>query len=321
MSSFQAGIVDGMHKVSAEDERHKQKKRKRALIAAGAGLGAAALTAGILTASRPALRKNLAAYVKGLGRGGSPGLEHSSKLPQSVRQQSRDIAVYLQSKGIDPAKARIGISGTGGAGKSTLARGIADELGMRTKTLDDVARNAQGRDFTRYFKKNPVPAGYIAEQTHLLTQVDPDKFDAIIRVHKPMSTIQQQILSRGRGAAQLDVYNYEHLGESIRTAFEATRGKVKSISSNIDIKVKPDGGFRAGSELNKRVMARGLSVPSGASREDLVYAATRGHMPLGGGVVPYIRKGRIAGAVGAIGASGAGGSYAANQAWKRHDPE
>lgn len=309
--AFDIGALLTLEKCAEEDAW------KRRGLVAGAGLGAAALTAGAIALARPGLRRNISAYLRGIGRGGARGLERSNALPRSARRQAQQLADHLRAQGLDPAKARIAIAGTGGTGKSTLARGLAAELGMKTKFLDDVAHAPQGRDFTRYFRRNPVPRGYIAEQTHLLNQVDPNKFDAIIRVHRPMDTIRRQILGRGRGAAQLEIYDYDRLHESIRTAFNATSGKVHHVGQFVDVKTKPRGGFQAAKKLREEIAARGLVVPPHASREDLVYMAAHGHMPFGKSVVPYVRKTRIAGAAGLVASGGGAGAIGAHEAMKR----
>ncbi len=289
--------------------------RHRAMVAA-AGLGAAGLAAATIIGARPALRKQFLAEIKALGKGGGHALERQSSLPQQAVDQARQVAMTLRAQGIDPATARIAVSGTGGTGKTTLTRALSQELGMTPLMMDDVGKSMSGRDLVSWVKKNPIRRGVIAEQTHLLSQVDPDKFDAVIRVHKPMSQVKKQILDRGRGAAQLEGYDYDKLNRSITTAFDNLGAEKITPVTGIDIKIKPGTGFGADQMLRRAAEAKGVKT-EGLSRHGLVLAAANGKRPTGGGVIPYFRKGRMALGAGVVGGAGVGGAAVANRLGQR----
>lgn len=302
--SFYEGMREAMVKSAEMSERNRRRLRT-----AVAGLGAAGLTAGALAMSRRGIRANTMAYLRGLRRGGARAVERSSSIPAEALAQAEQVANALRERGLDPRTARIAIAGTGGTGKSTLARGLSHHLGMQTKVLDDVGMTPTGRDYVSYLKKNPIPHGYIAEQTHLLNQVDPNHFDAIIRVHKPMDQVKNQILNRGRGAAQIDLYDYDRLNKSIGTSFESALGTKFSPVSGIDIKMRPQDGFHGEQGLRSMIASRGLKAPENATREQLVYLASHGQMPIGIGILPYLRKRDIAVGAGITGVAGATGAY------------
>jgi hypothetical protein len=307
MVIFNEGVKDSMVKLSSLSE-----DRKRHLRTAAAGVGAAGLAAGLLALSRSGIRADVFSSLKGIGRGGAVAVERSSKIPVSASRQADAVAAALKAKGIDPQTARIAISGTGGTGKSTLARGLSDRLGMEVRFLDDHGSSMTGRDYVSYLKKNPIGKGTIAEQTHLLTQVDPNKFDVIIRVHKPMDKVKKQIMSRGRGAYQLDLYDYDKLNKTIATAFDSASGTAFSPVSGVDIKFKPKSGFTSNESLKKVLRQRGVSVPASSTREQLVHMVASGDRFLASGVIPYLRKDNLAKGVGfsaAAGVVGAGGAH------------
>jgi hypothetical protein len=307
-AAWLAGARAGMAKTAAT----KDQRRRRLMTAGAVGVGAAGLVGLGILASRPAIRAHILDDIRSLGRGGGHAVDRARPLPAGAVQDAKAVADYLRAQGIDPAKARIAISGTGGTGKSTLSKGLSDQLGMQSLYLDDVGKSLSGRDLTKFVTHQNIKPGVIAEQTHLLNQVDPDKFDVLIRVHKPMDLVKQQILDRGRGAGQLEVYDYDKLHKSIHTAFHTTAGQSHSPLPHVEIKFKPQGGFNADNLLRQQASAHGVNMPAGAPRQDLVFAAAHGERPWGGPIMPYVRKGRMAGAAGVAGGAGmgaGGGTY------------
>lgn len=275
-------------------------------------LGGAALAAGGLAAARPALRAHALADLKSIGRGGAHAVDRAKELPQAVVDNARQVAEHLRSKGLDPSQARIAISGTGGTGKSSLARGLGQHLGMKPLFLDDAGKSIKGRDLTKYVRDNPIGPGTIAEQTHLLTQVDPSKFDAIIHIEKPMNKVKKQILDRGRGAGQLDLYDYDKLHKTIQTAFKTTAGEAATPVPGVHVKMRPSEGFKADEALATQLRQKGKD-PSKMSREKQVITAASGNTPLLGGVLPYVKKKNIVAAGGIVGGGGAAGGLAAQR--------
>lgn len=276
-----------------------------------AAAGGAAVAAGGLVASRPALRAHLMADLRGIGHGGGHAVDRARALPPQALEHAKQIAAHLKAQGIDPAQARIGISATGGTGKSTLAKALSQELGMNVLHLDDAGKSLSGRDLTKYVKNNPIAAGTIAEQTHLMNQVDPDKFDALIHLEKPMDQIKAQILARGRGAAQLEGYDYDKLHKSIQTAFHNTMGEAREVVPGMRVKVRPQDGWQSEALLDTNLRLRGID-PNGMSRQRKVISLAQEAPERMPGVLPYMRMGRIGAGVGVVGAGGALGGAAAN---------
>lgn len=277
-------------------------RRNRWAAPVGA-LGGAALAAAGIAASRPALRAHVAAEARGLGRkGGVFAAENAAALPIQVQDHARQVAEHLWSKGIDPSKARIAIAGTGGTGKSSLARGLAERLGMNVQSLDHQGQSFTGRDLGKYVAKNPIQPGTIAEQTHLLSQVSPHQFDATIHIEKPIEEIQKQILSRGRHAGQLDLYDYPKLQNTIGQAFKGAPGEPTMVVPGIHVKTSP--------------VAAGAAIPSRKDNrkwENKVHKAVGNGRPMVGGVVPYVNKTNVGVGAGAI----AGGATAGGMLGKR----
>lgn len=309
-----------LSKEAALTDEQKARLKRYGAIAAG-GLGAAGLAAGGIALGRTALRRHIAADIKAFGtKGGAHAVDRAKALPQEAIAQAKAVADSLRARGIDPSKARIAVSGTGGTGKTTLSRALAEELKMKPLMMDDVGKSLSGRDLPKWLKKNKVAPGTIAEQTHLINQVDPDKFDAIIRIHKPMKDVKKQIIKRGRGAGQLEVYDYDKLHKSIDTAFHRTSGQHFDVGNNIQIKVRPQGGFKADSHLNEAIKGHGLD-PSKMTRQQKVYAAAHGKKPVGPGVFPYVKTKRIAAGAGIVGGTGAAGAVGTKMFMDKDKPK
>lgn len=304
LSAFQ----DEIEKIAFEYD--KDKAKRIAKITGGALLGGAAAAGGIVMA-RPTLRAHVKNVFKSIGHG-YHALEKKGPLPQGAVDTAKQVAEALRKKGLDPAKARIAIAGTGGTGKSTMARALGEQLGMAVKELDGPiggGTDMAGKRLANYLKKHPPKAGSISEQTHILTQVNPDKFDAIIHISKPYSQVEKQIIGRGRGAAQLDFYDYKKLDKSIGTAFKNSKGDTMKFQGGVSVKLKPAGGFQSNEILDEKVLRKGMD-PDRMNRAQKVLAVAHGEKG-GGGIVPYIRKGNLAGGAGIVGAGAGAGAYGA----------
>jgi len=290
---------------------------------AGGLMGAAAIGAGLLAKS-PAARAHLLADFSALGKGGGHAVDRAKSLPAAVMTHANAVASYLHTQGIDPKKARIAVVGTGGTGKSSLAKGLGKAFGMDVLHLDDAGRSIHGRDLAKYVRKNAIPAGVIAEQAHLLNQVDPAKFDAIIHIQKPMSDVKSQILKRGRGAMQLEVYDYDKLHRNITRAFDATAGAAQHVVkpsassvTSIRVKIQPGSGFVADQKLNQQLRQLGVNA-SELTREQKIMSIDAGKRVTSRGVLPYLRAGRIAGAAGLVGAGTTAGTVGGYYAGKQY---
>jgi hypothetical protein len=298
-------LLDELSKIAEE--------KKRRWIAPAAIAGGALLGGGLYAATRPGLRAEALAAIRGIGKGGARAASENAPLHPKAVATAKAMAEKLRAAGFDPKTSRIGISATGGTGKSTLAKALEAELGMTRNDLDMIGSSIpKGRDIPNYLKKNPLKAGVIAEQSHLLSQVDPEKFDVMVHLQKPMEQIEKQILKRGRGAKQLEFFDYPKMDKTIRTAFEKSKGAPVEVSPGVRFKMKPEGGWGADALLREQAAAMGAKVPDNATREQLVHAAASGEIPTLGGIVPYVRKKRLAAAAGSMvaggGAAGLGAS-------------
>jgi hypothetical protein len=311
MTSFKS-FVDEVEKIAFD-----RKKMKRTAKVIGGALGGAALAAGGLVALRPGLRAQAKHVLTNIGKS-RYAKEEAASLPPAAVANAKAIAEQLRAAGINPATSRIAISGTGGTGKSTLARALGQEMKMGVRSLDGPiggGSDLAGTRLSRFLSKNPIPEGTIADQTHLLTHVDPDKFDVIVRVSKPTKEVEKQILSRGRGAGQIEMYDYGKLDKAISTAFNSTDGKVVAPAKGVEFKIKPPGGFRSNEILREQATKAGFHLPSSADRSKVVNAVGLGEAQ--SGIIPYIKKGRIAGGAAILTGTGAAGAYGVHRASNR----
>jgi hypothetical protein len=186
--------------------------------------------------------------------------------PEALRPHVQNLVSQLTEQGVDPATARIAVSGTGGTGKSTLARMLSEEMGMDHVEMDPLVRSLIPKNrMEKYFEHSPPKPGTIYEQIRVLAETDPDRFDAIVHLERPASEIYHSLMQRGRAAWQMAVKDYPQTQALLREAFEATEGAPININDTIRAKVKPRGGFGADEIINTRLKA--LSVkPGGRSR-------------------------------------------------------
>jgi hypothetical protein len=126
------------------------KKTMGTLVGAAVGAGAGAASTPVLRmpiahgmASLMELSDNpfLHAEARNLRQSGSLSEEAhhegpSEEAKQKLRAAARKIRERLEAAGLDPSKARVAISGTGGTGKSTLAKEIARSMGLKYQGLE-----------------------------------------------------------------------------------------------------------------------------------------------------------------------------------------
>lgn len=311
MAKPQVIIPDQVKKAEVATEEPSM-LRRIAPMAAGAGVGSV-LAAGGLVAARPALRAEFISKMRALRHGklSTRSLENTSGIPDAVRQHAKAIAAQMRQQGIDPAKARVGISATGGTGKSVLGRALAEEIGMAYHAGDETVGKGgfglHGFQLDKYFNKHPIQHGSVMEQTHLLNQLDPDQFDTIVHLEKPVDKIKEQIINRGRGAFQIEYTDYPKLQRGIRHAFDETAGQAHEVAPGVRVKFKGPEGFNAQQLLEAKARAAGIDT-AGLDREQIVHSLAKGKRSTSKGDLAYLRKGRIAGQLGAIGTAGAAGA-------------
>jgi dephospho-CoA kinase len=217
------------------------------------------------------------------------------ELPEEIRQQIRAAAVkvrkQLEAAGIDPSQARIAVSGAGSTGKSTVAKEIADELGLTHRDLDwEVSKLTHLLGLARAQRKMQFAPGTVAEQIHLVNNVNPDLFDAIIRVHRAPKEVAEQALKRGRGAFQLAAMDYPRLHSAIEAGFKHTEGPIARVGKGIESKVRPPEGFQSEALLDEALQRLGIN-PEGLKRHQKILSLVkeRRTRAIGGGNLPYMK--------------------------------
>jgi len=248
-----------------------QAARGAAPYAAGAAVGAlagGALALRKMPGVRAQVKAELRARMKGFKNARAHHEAKELKATGGVEPKShpgaietaRQIVAELQRQGVDPKTARIALSGTGGTGKSSTAYELSKMLGLPRFGLDVVPyKGLKGRTLSKYVQENPdvLKPGTIIEQTHLINKVDPKAFDVVIQLQKPMAQIKKQIVARGRGAGQIDMYDYPKLDRMLSRSFDSLEGTALNPAEGIRMKVAQRGGFSE-RELNRQLTAMGI---------------------------------------------------------------
>ena len=246
-------------------------------------IGAAALGAGAaglgLVAIDPYYRGTVQAGVKGLISKKDHHVEENKQVPRQAVIRADAVAKYLKSQGLNPKTHTIGISATGGTGKSTMARLLADKFkmrvsGERTKGEGDFA-NKSSREYAKMMRTmKKVPKGTIYEQTHMLPNANPDLFNAMIYLHRDKEDIFKSLKKRKRAAALRHVTDYPLLDSVIRNSYDNAKGKDFSPSEGVHVKMKPSGGYGATEIVDKKLIEAGFKKADikEMNREDKMYA-------------------------------------------------
>lgn len=123
---------------------------------------------------------------------------------------------------LDPQKARIGIGGAPGTGKTQLATELSKRLGM------------QHHDADIGFGLRSIPEGSISDHYSTLVHEDPEQFDAMIHLKRPGAT---------RGAGGDPIFKLRELDEASTQQFDAARGKERTPAPGVRLKLRPPEGF------------------------------------------------------------------------------
>lgn len=268
-------------------------------LAALGGVSAAGGTA----LAMPGIRRAVKNFLGTIGKGGALAAEAAQGLPPEAVAQAKELAQHLRSAGFDPKTGRVAIIGTGGTGKTTMGRALSEELGMPHMIMDDVGKSWKGRDLAKYVAENPLPPGLIAEQTHLLTQVDPDQFNSVVYLRKPIEGVVKQMNKRGRGAWQTDLYDYPAIDKALSKGYETLDAPEVQINPTVRMKTRQGESFHADAALDKELLGLGMD-PSNMTREQKVISAALGKRVRLGGTLPYYDLKKL----GLIGGAGAGGT-------------
>jgi ABC-type phosphate/phosphonate transport system ATPase subunit len=297
------GAIGSQTKTAAKESTSPSLATLPLGAAAGTALGLAALKG---------TRKDLAYKVKMLlGKvKRDPGLGQA--IPSNVQHSSKRLIKELRRAGVDPRKARIAVVGTGGSGKSTIARGIADQLGTKANELDIVGKNTlSGRRLSEYMGRHAPGKGSVYEQTHLLNKVDPRHFNVVVKVNTPTKVVKDRLLKRQRGAWQHDFYNIDKLNKVIDKGFRSAGGKRLNDVDNLSISVSKKGNTFGDGGLKKEMRSRKMS-PKGMTREEMLQSLVGGKRESGAPAFSYFKKGKLLAAASAP-VAGATGLYQADK--------
>lgn len=247
-----------------------------------------AVGAGML-ATKPGVQSNLHNLMA--GKGSTQEQDSAGEIPDQALQQAQAIHQHLTERGLDPRTLRIGIDAPPGSGKTTLARAIAQQTGMRHYGLDWEPGHAWKSTIGlgRNVESTPHPprAGEILEHYLLNRTHDPELFDAQIHLRRDPDVIRQQITRRGRSAAASD---FMDLDKSLRVAdlgFDTLDGDEIDLGNGAVMKLRPREGW--GDQLDQRLIAAGLD-PTGLSRHEKLLTLHGGQRTTGAGWTPYVRN-------------------------------
>lgn len=272
-------------------------------VLGGLGLG------GLYTLTRPAVRANVSSMLKNIGRGGAKG--HEKKLieqgvPQNALDTAEEIISHLRAQGLDPSKARIGVFGVGGSGKSTMGRALSEKAGIKYLEGDDLKKSKGLFDIhLDALKREAHPGGSASVQSELMYHLDPDEFDAIVHISKPPSATKKQLFARGRDASQEEFLDSERMHRVNKLVMDHMQAP-SITGKGFHVKVKPKEGFGLHESLDKALVEKGVSNPTNMSqRAKLFRLEGSPHLPGRLNMVDLKSVGAIGGATG-LGAVGGG---------------
>jgi len=163
---------------------------------------------------------------------------------------------------------RIAIDGLPGSGKSTLAEALSTRLKLQWVSLD-----YQMPDGEYSFNENRA----IYEYHRLLRTQDHNVFDVILFMDLPVETIKTQIIARGEGAVNIELFDFELMQEIGKMAFELAKGQLIRIPrSEILMKIKSEGGFELRENLVKKLLEKRLDAPNSLTQEEKLFLLVKG---------------------------------------------
>jgi len=255
-------------------------------LAVGGGLLGTALGAGSYALRKPGIRAALGHAFPGVVEARNaimqPGrkavldqvLEQSTGVHEAARmeieRQAKFIAEQMQAAGLDPKAARIAIAGLGGSGKGTLARALKEQLGIDAVELDDLTKGM--RPFTNTLEEalgtpetTKLRRGMMYDQKRVTTELDPDIFDAVIKLKRDPERIKQQLYGRGRGAWQADLMDMDRSQAVLDRSFDLSRGNALEVGDGVALKLRPQEGFGLREALDADLATKGVR-PDGMSQ-------------------------------------------------------
>ncbi|MBW7997759.1 MAG: hypothetical protein FVQ81_14540 [Candidatus Glassbacteria bacterium] len=236
--------------------------QKNPQIAEGASaVGTSIIKTGISFVKKPAV----IAYIKHIFHPKKLG-KYSTREVREVEINADWIAGYIKEKNIRPG--RVGIDGLPGSGKSTLANALSDRLKMEWISLDYELTNEPCQ-----LNRNRS----IYEHHRLFRTQDLDVFDLIIFIDLPVEKIKEQIIERGQGAVNVEIFDYNLMQEIGRTAFELADGeKIRVTESHLYMKIRPAAGFNIDENLDEMLKTNGFLNTDILSKEEKLFLLIEG---------------------------------------------
>lgn len=191
---------------------------------------------------------------------------YSVQTVKAAEENADWVVNYLVENDLKPN--RIGIDGLPGSGKSTLAAALSSKLKFRWISLD-----YQMPEGEYSFSENKA----IYEHHRLLRTQNPNVFDVILFMDLPIETIKDQIITRGEGAVNIELFDFELMQDIGKAAFNLANGKPLQISkSKLLMKIKPEGGFRVDENLAEKINDKGFEVPKSLTQEEKLFLLLKG---------------------------------------------
>ena len=191
------------------------------------------------------------------------------------------IAQRLADRGLGAQ--RIGVDGLPGSGKSTLARALAERMGMQWACLDHQLSD-EPMDFSA--------ADAVYEHHRLFRTQDLDSFDVLVYLDEPMSKIREQIINRGRGAALIEVLDFDRMREIGRKAFALAGGEEWQVpGTNVRLKTRPPEGFHDLARLDGELQRLGFRQTQDLPKEAKLFLAVYGRAKRGS--LAYVQAGQF----------------------------
>lgn len=163
---------------------------------------------------------------------------------------------------------RIGIDGLPGSGKSTLAEALSIRLNMKWISLD------------YQLPEGGVPFDQdlaIYEHHRLLRTQVLDAFDAILFLDLPTKIIKEQIIARGQGALNIELFDFELMQEIGQEAFALAEGEPHQVpGTDLFFKMKPRKGFSLEKTLAEKLITKGFVEFDKLSQEEKLFLLVKG---------------------------------------------